>query len=222
MSDMVFLVDVDNTLLDNDRVRVELERTVADIIGPSRMSQFFDLYEQVREEMEFVNFPETLERFSRVCDDVGCIGGLSHTLYSFQFAECVYPDALVALEHLRSLGRPVILSDGDQLFQRHKIRTAGLEAAVDGRVLVYVHKEQETDDIRERYPARHYVMLDDKPRIHAALKPILGGMITTVQVRQGKYALEPDREYRPEPDLTIETIGDAVGLTTEQLMAAAG
>ena len=137
MSEMVFLVDVDNTLLDNDLVRVELERTVADVIGPSRMSQFFDLYEQVREEMEFVNFPETLERFSRVCDDVGCIGGLSHALYTFQFAECVYPDALDALRHLRSIGLPVILSDGDQLFQRYKIRTAGFEAAVDGRVLVY-------------------------------------------------------------------------------------
>ncbi len=222
MNDMVFLVDVDNTLLDNDRVKVELERTIADVIGPARMLQFFDLYEQVREEMEFVNFPETLERFSRVCDDVGCIGGLSHALYAFQFAECVYPDALNALEHLSSLGRPVILSDGDQLFQRYKIRAAGLEDAVDGRVLVYVHKEQETDDIRARYPAQHYVMLDDKPRIHAALKPILGEMITTVQVRQGKYAMDPDREYRPVPDLIIESIGDAVGLTTGQLLAAAG
>ena len=222
MSDMVFLVDVDNTLLDNDRVKVELERTVENVVGPARMSQFFDLYEQVREEMEFVNFPETLERFSRICDDVGCIGGLSHALYNFKFGECVYPNALDALEHLSSIGRPVILSDGDQLFQRYKIRTAGLEAAVDGRVLVYVHKEQETDDIRARFPARHYVILDDKPRIHAALKPILGGMITTVQVQQGKYALEPHAKYWPEPDLTIESIGDAVGLTTGHLLAAAG
>ena len=217
MHELVFLVDVDNTLLDNDDVRIKLEAAIADTIGPQRMTQFFDLYESVREELDFVNFPVTLERFSRECDDTGCVAFLSHTLYAFPFADCLYPAALDATDHLKLMGLPVILSDGDQLFQRYKIRSAGLEEAVEGNVLIYVHKELETTDIQSRFPARHYVMLDDKPRIHAALKTGLGDLITTVQVRQGKYALDTTIEYKPAPDIVIESIGDVRELTAAQL-----
>lgn len=221
MDDIVFLVDVDNTLLNNDDVRVRLEDAISGIIGPERTALFWDIYEQVRSDFDHVDFPEALQRFGRKCDDAVCLGGLSNLLYNFPFSECVYPAALSAVEHLKSIGRPVILSDGDQLFQRYKIRVAGLEAAVNGHVLVYVHKELETEDIRTRYPAAHYVMLDDKPRIHAALKTRLGDLITTVMVSQGQYAHDTSSHYTPEPDIVLDSIGDVASLTPEQLRAAA-
>ena len=217
MNDLVFLVDVDNTLLDNDEVKVRLESSMADMIGSGRTKQFFEIYELVRDEFDFVNFPVALERFSKVCDDTDCLAYISQSLYGFPFSKCVYPGASEAVAHMKSVGLPVILSDGDQLFQRYKIRSAGLEEAVDGNVLVYVHKELETVDIQERYPAKHYVMIDDKPRIHAALKSDLGDLITTIQVRQGKYALEPSGKYSPAPDIVIESIEDVRELTTAQL-----
>lgn len=216
MNDLVFLVDVDNTLLDNDEVKVRLESMMADMIGSSRMSQFFEIYESVREEFDFVNFPVAIERFGRVCDDTDCIAYVSQALYGFSFSNCVYPGAVAAVDYMKSIGLPVILSDGDQLFQRYKIRAAGLEEAVDGNVLVYVHKEQETSDIRERFPANHYVMIDDKPRIHAALKKTLGDLITTIQVRQGKYARDTTIAYEPVPDIVIDSIEDLCGLTVDQ------
>lgn len=216
MNELVFLVDVDNTLLDNDEVKVRLEASMADMIGNGRTRQFFEIYELVREEYDFVNFPVAIERFSQVCDDTDCLAYVSQSLYGFPFSKCVYPGASDAVAHMKSIGLPVILSDGDQLFQRYKIRSAGLEEAVDGNVLVYVHKELETADIQERYPAKHYVMIDDKPRIHAALKSALGDLITTVQVRQGKYALDKAAEYTPSPDIVIESIEDIRELSESQ------
>ena len=219
--ELVILLDVDNTLLDNDGVRSRLDAEIQEAVGPDRAERFWQLYEQVREELDFVNFPETMERFGRECDDSGCLGPLADALYGFPFAECLYPGAEAAIAHARRLGVPVILTDGDQLFQRHKIRDAGLGAAVEGRVLVYVHKEQETADIRARYPADHYVMVDDKPRIHAAMKEVLGPSVTTVFVRQGKYAVAPTaHEHRP-PDLELASIGDFTTLTAERIRAAA-
>ncbi len=221
MHSPVFLLDVDNTLLDNDQVRTQLEAAVTDAVGPARATRLWEIYEAVREELDFVNFPETLERFSRECDEVACLGRLSSILYGFPFAECLYPGALQAIHHVKSLGLPVILSDGDQLFQRYKIRAAGLETAVDGRVLVYVHKEQSTDDIRKRYPATHYVMVDDKPRIHTAMKAVLGDQVTTVMVCQGKYAADPAQHDYPDPDVTLDSIQDLVQLTAAQLSVSA-
>ena len=128
--ELVILFDVDNTLLDNDGVRSRLEAEIQGAVGPDRAERFWQLYEQVREELDFVNFPETMERFGRECDDSGCLGPLAGVLYGFPFAECLYAGAEAAIAHAKRLGLPVILSDGDQLFQRHKIRDAGLEAAV--------------------------------------------------------------------------------------------
>ena len=217
MRDLVFLLDVDNTLLDNDQVRARLEAAVAEAVGRERAGRFWEIYEAVREELDFVNFPETVERFSAECDEIACLGRLSSILYGFPFAECLYPGALPAIEHVKSLGLPVILSDGDQLFQRYKIRTAGLEAAVEGRVLVYVHKEQRSDEIRRRYPASHYVLVDDKARILEAMKSVLGEVLTTVMVCQGKYAADPASRQYPAADLTLDSIGDLAALTAGQL-----
>ena len=132
MTDLVLLVDVDNTLLDNDKVRAALEAPIAAAVGGVRTTRFWEIYEEVRAELDVVNFPETLERFGRECDDAGCLRSASAVLNGFSFSECLYPGALRAIEHLKTMGRPVILSDGDQLFQRHKIRAAGVEAAVEG------------------------------------------------------------------------------------------
>ena len=220
MTNPVFLVDVDNTLLDNDQVRVELEVAIIGAVGPARASRFWELYEQVRAELDLVNFPETLERFSRECDDLACLAQVSEVLYPFPFADCLYPGALDAIAHLKSLGTAVILSDGDQLFQRHKIRVAGIEAAVDQQVLVYVHKEQEREDIRRRFPANHYVILDDKPRIHAGMKRAFGAEITTVLVNQGSYARAGQGDG-DRADLVIESIGDVPMLQLADLIDAA-
>jgi hypothetical protein len=217
MHELVVLLDVDNTLLDNDRVRSELEAAVAATVGAPRAARFWDLYEAVRDELDHVSFPVALDRFGRECDDPACLGGLSELLYQFPFADCLYPGAIEAVAQLRATALPAILSDGDQLFQRHKIRSAGLEQAVEGRVLVYVHKEDETADIRERYPARHYAVVDDKPRIHAALKARLGDAITTVQVCQGHYARDAASNEHPPADITIDTIADLAALSVAEL-----
>jgi hypothetical protein len=218
MTDLIVLLDVDNTLLDNDLVRTRLERDLVGALGDEHADRFWDIYEQVRAETELVNFPETMERFARECRDNHCLSKVSAALYNFPFGEYLYRDSLKTVQHLSSLATPVILSDGDQLFQRYKIRAAGLEEAVAGNVLVYVHKEQSTQDIQSRFPADHYVIVDDKARIHGAMKAAMGERITTVMVCQGKYAHDPAHHEFPEADITIEGIEGMMAVTLEQLI----
>lgn len=219
MRDLVVLLDVDNTLLDNDLVRARMEHDLADVLGEEHAARFWEIYEQVRAETDVVDFPATVERFGRECPDSACVGEVSAALYGFPFQECLYPDSLRVIQHVASYATPVILSDGDQLFQRYKIRSAGLEKAVAGNVLVYVHKEQSTHDIRKRFPSKHYVMVDDKARIHAAMKEAMGDEITTVMVCQGKYATGPAHDDYPEADITIDSIGGLLELTAERLLS---
>ena len=145
------------------------------------------------------------------------MGKVSAVLYDFPFREFLYPESLAAVRHVASIATPVILSDGDQLFQRHKIKAAGLEEAVSGNVLVYVHKEQEIRDVRRRFPASHYAMVDDKLRIHAAMKAAMGEQLTGVMVCQGKYAHDPAHHDVPEADITIEGIAGLLALGADQL-----
>jgi hypothetical protein len=217
VTDLVVLLDVDNTLLDNDLMRARLEDDLEGVLGREDGTLFWEIYEQVRTETELVNFPETIERFGRRCADAACVGKVSAALHDFPFRDYVYPESLPAIRHVGSFATPVILSDGDQLFQRHKIRVTGLEEAVGGNVLVYVHKEQEIDDIRKRYPAKHYAVVDDKPRILAAMKAAMGPQLTSVMVCQGKYANDPSHHDFPEPDITIEGIGGLLDLNAGQL-----
>lgn len=217
MTDLVVLFDVDNTLLDNDLVRSRLEHALSAVLPEEHAARFWEIYEQVRTETDLVNFPETLERFGRECPSAACVSKASAVLYDFAFRECVYPESMKAVRHVASFATPVILSDGDQLFQRHKIRAAGLEEAVRGNVLVYVHKEQNTDDVQNRFPAQHYVIVDDKARIHAAMKASMGQKVTTVMVCQGKYAHDPAHHDYPEADITIEGIAGLLALTAEQM-----
>lgn len=216
-TDLVVLLDVDNTLLDNDLIRSRLERELSDVLGGEHAGRFWEIYEQVRAETDLVNFPVTIERFGRACADTACVGKVSAVLYEFPFREYLYPESLEAIRHVASFATPVILSDGDQLFQRYKIRAAGLEDAVAGNVLVYIHKEQELENIRRRFPALHYVMVDDKARIHAAMKAEMGGGLTAVMVCQGKYAHDQAHHDFSEADITIEGIGGLLALTAEEL-----
>jgi len=215
--DLVVLLDVDNTLLDNDLIRADLAGQLTRILGPKEADRFWKIYEEVRAETDVVNFPETLERLARECRDTACLGDVSAVLYDFPFSKYVYPHSISAVQHVSAFATPVILSDGDQLFRRHKIRAAGLEDAVSGNVLIYVHKEQNTADMQARFPARHYAVIDDKPRIHAAMKKALGEKITTVMVCQGKYAHDPAHHDFPDADVTMEGIGGLLALNSDQL-----
>ena len=222
MADLVVLLDVDNTLLDNDSLRARLEDGLAEVMGEESAGRFWKKYEEVRLAKDMVDLPETIERFLSDCPGAPDTKRLRAAIYEFPFEDFVYPESFQVLKHISSFAKPVILSDGDQVYQRHKIREAGLEAAVDGDVLVYVHKEQELDDVRARFPARHYAMVDDKMRIHTALKDAMGDLVTTVMVRQGRYARDLPRDSRPDPDLMINSIGDLLKLDAGQLMGRHG
>ncbi|MDA1061900.1 MAG: haloacid dehalogenase-like hydrolase, partial [Chloroflexi bacterium] len=170
MTTGVFLFDVDNTLLDNDSAKVLLDQRIRRAVGEAAAARFWAFYEAVRAELAQVDVPETVQRLGRELDDAAALARLSEAIYGLDFAAQLLPGARASLVRARSLGLTVLLSDGDQRFQRHKIRTAGLEALVEGRVLIYPHKEREAEAIRARFPADHYVLIDDKPGLHAAMK----------------------------------------------------
>lgn len=210
---VVFLLDVDNTLLDNDRViedlRVHLERE----FGAASSDRYWAIFEEQRTELGYADYLGALQRYrseemSRAMNDPRLLR-MSSFLVDYPFADRLYPGALDVIAHLRAWGLTVILSDGDVVFQPRKIQRSGLWEAVEGRVLIYIHKEQMLDDVQRRYPARHYVMVDDKLRILAAMKKTLQERLTTVFPRQGHYALDPhELSSYPPADLAIERIGD--------------
>lgn len=214
--DVVFLLDVDNTLLDNDRVQDDLRSHLEREFGAASRDRYWAILETLRAKMGYVDYLGALQRYR-----LGEVGGsindprlllMSAFLVDYPFADRLYPGALNVIEHLRAWGLTVILSDGDVVFQPRKVQRSGLWEAVEGRVLIYVHKEQMLNDLEQRYPARRYVMVDDKLRILAAMKNILAGRLTTVFPRQGHYALDPHNiSAYPPADLTIERIGDLLG-----------
>jgi FMN phosphatase YigB (HAD superfamily) len=205
----VFLLDVDNTLLDNDSVTADLKKHLIDSFGDQRARRYWELFEQLRGELGYADYLGALQRY-RVENprDTGLLEA-SLFLLHYPFANRIYPGALDAIHDLERRGRVAILSDGDVVFQPRKIERSGLWGAVDGNVLIYIHKEQMLDDVERRYPAERYVMVDDKIRILTAMKKIWGDRLTTVFVRQGHYALDARSVagYRPA-DVTLEQIGD--------------
>jgi FMN phosphatase YigB (HAD superfamily) len=213
--DVVFLLDVDNTLLDNDQVICDLRAHLESEFGAACSDRYWEIFEALRTELGYADYLGALQRYRR--GELGCATNdpllllMSSFLVDYPFADRVYPGAFDAIAHLRTQGLTVILSDGDVVFQPRKIQRSGLWDAVDGRVLVYIHKEEMLNDIQQRYPAHHYVMVDDKLRILSAMKKILGKRLSTVFPRQGHYALDPHNisTYLPA-DLTIEHIGDLV------------
>jgi FMN phosphatase YigB (HAD superfamily) len=211
--DTVFLLDCDNTLLDNDRVIADLRAHLANGFGAESAEQYWAIFEALRTELGYADYLGALQRY-RCAGAGGAMNDpqllrMSSFLVDYPFADRVYPGALDVIARLRRWGKTVILSDGDVVFQPRKIQRSGLWDAVDGRVLIYIHKEQMLDDLERRHPASHYVMVDDKLRILAAMKKILRERLTTVFPRQGHYALDARNfsTYAPA-DLAIERIGD--------------
>jgi FMN phosphatase YigB (HAD superfamily) len=213
---ILVIFDVDNTLLDTDLVVEMLRSQMAEEVGKPHADRFWTLYEQVRESGDAVNVPETLERFALECADLPAVNRMSEIIYGFDFSGCVFPGAFPAIDHAWALGGAAILSDGDQLWQRHKIVAAGLDAAVHGQVMVQKHKELEVERATGRSAARHYVVLDDKLRLLAAMKRRLGPVLTTVHVCQGKYADAQSAGDLPA-DISIASIADFPALDAGQL-----
>lgn len=211
--ELVFLIDVDNTLLDNDRIQEDLRSHLSRTFGSAGRDRYWQLFEALFAEQGYADYLGAVQRF-RLEDPADPRRlGLASFLLDYPFAERLYPAALAALEHLSRQGLTVILSDGDAVLQPRKVQRAGLAAAVQGRVLIYVHKEDMLDDLERRFPARHYVLIDDKLRILSAAKHVLGDRLTTVFPRQGHFAVDPQiLAAYPPADLAVATIGALLDL----------
>jgi FMN phosphatase YigB (HAD superfamily) len=215
IDEVVFLVDVDNTLLDNDHFLVDLRQRLEQSFGAAQAERYWQIFNARRRETGLADYLGTLQSFRAGIDDLPQLLQMSDFFLDYPFSALLFPEALAAITHLGARGKTVLLSDGDLVFQPRKIRRSGLWDAVSGRVLIYVHKEKVLDDVQQRYPAAHYVVVDDKPNLLAAMKRVLGRKLTTVFIRQGQYALAPDADgYEPSPDRVIERIGDLIDLTS--------
>jgi len=220
--EVLFLFDVDNTLLDNDRVQDDLRNHLEREFGAETRDRYWAIFEEMRVEFGYTHYLGALQRYrlEDLCDPRLLL--MSSFLVDYPFANRLYPASLEALEHVRAWGPTVILSDGDVVFQPRKVQRSGLWEAVKGRVLIYIHKEQMLDDVEARYPASRYVMVDDKLRILTAMKKIWGHRLTTVWPRQGHYALDRKNIATfPSADITIERIGDLVNYDLTALLGSA-
>ena len=212
-ADVVFLVDCDNTVLDNDSIEQDLREHLARELGAGRRDGYWAVLEELRGELGYADFLGALQRYRLMDPSEPRLLLLSSYLVDYPFASRLYPGALEVLRHLRTFGPTVMLSDGDAVFQPRKIERSGLWDAVEGRVLIYVHKEEMLDQVAARYPARHYVMVDDKLRILAATKRVWGSRVTTVFPRQGHYAHDPALlAAYPPADVSVGRIGELLGI----------
>lgn len=217
---VVFLFDVDNTLLDNDRIALDLKNHLEREVGRERQERYWTIFEELRGKVGYADYLGALQLYRENYPRDPHLLTVSHFFLEYPFANRLFPNSLDAVEHARKFGKPVILSDGDVVFQPLKVWRSGLHEAFDGDVLIYVHKETELADVEQRYPADHYVLIDDKIRILTAVKKIWGGRVTTVFPRQGHYALdEALLSSCPAPDCTIERIGDLMDLDFSDRLA---
>lgn len=220
MPTLVFLIDVDNTLIDNDQVKRDLDEHLKVELGDSLTARFWELYEQARQESGVVDIPLSLKHLREQIplselDEQTYLHVLS-IFDNYPFFNALYPYALETLHYLRTLGLTVIVSDGDSYFQAEKIFRSALAEAVEGRVLIYTHKQEHLQEILNRYPADHYVMIDDKPDILADSKEIIGKRLTTVFVQQGHYASQKPPDFTP--DISVLHIGDLRNYSAEQFL----
>jgi FMN phosphatase YigB (HAD superfamily) len=208
---VVFLFDVDNTLIDNDRVQADLREHLEQTYGVAARDRYWEILEKLRDDLGYVDYLGALERFRIETIHRPDVLRMSSWLVDYPFADRLYPGALEAVKHVQQWGTAVILSDGDAVFQPRKVERSGLWRAFDNRILIYVHKEQELNDVERFYPADHYVLIDDKLRILAAVKKIWGERVTTVFAQQGHYAHDPKilGEF-PPADIDLARIGDLV------------
>lgn len=210
---VVFLLDVDNTLLDNDCVQDDLRDHLKREFGEASSERYWEMFEQLRDELGYADYLGALQRYRVQQEDAGTHDPrlllMSSFLVDYPFAQRLYPQALEVIAHLRRFGETVILSDGDVVFQPRKVQRSGLWHAVEGRVLIYIHKERSLGDMQRRFPAAHYLIVDDKLRILAAMKQVLRERLTTVFARQGHYAVDArNRAAYPPADLSVDRIGD--------------
>jgi len=220
MSEVVFLLDVDNTLLDNDSVAADLRKHLTEAFGEEREERYWAFFEELRSELGYADYLGALQRFRLAYPHETGLIQMSTWLIDYPFPERLYPGSLEVIAHLGQMGQPVILTDGDVVFQPRKIARSGIHAAVEGHVLLYVHKEEELDEVERRYPAEHYVLVDDKLRILSAVKEAWGERVTTVFPRQGHYALDPEVLSRyPPADISVDRIGDLMSLSLNDFRA---
>jgi FMN phosphatase YigB (HAD superfamily) len=217
----VFLLDVDNTLLDNDRFAADLSAHLTREFGQAECDRYWAIYEQLRDSVGYADYLGAAQHFRLENDTRPGMFTLSYWLLGYPFEQWVYSRALETIDQLNQLGRAVILSDGDIVFQPHKIERAGIRGAVRGEVLIFVHKELALDAMQERYPASRYVMVDDKPNLLAKMKRKLGDRLVTVFVRQGHYAAQANlAELQPAPDHIIDAIDELPALAAELVRTA--
>jgi FMN phosphatase YigB (HAD superfamily) len=213
MRNLVVLFDVDNTLLDNDRVAADLRNHLEKEVGHARQEQYWNIFEELRAEVGYADYLGALQLYRAKYPRDHHLLTVSHFLLEYPFANRLFPNSLDAVEYAKRFGRVAILSDGDVVFQPRKVWRSGLYEAFNGSIMIYVHKEFELDDVERRFPADHYVLIDDKIRILTAVKQIWGTRVTTILPRQGHYAVDPKLIASfPPPDMMIERIGDLVHL----------
>jgi FMN phosphatase YigB (HAD superfamily) len=219
--DTLFLFDVDNTLLNNDAVQDDLGEHLESEFGRPARERYWAIFETLRSELGYADYLGALQRYRLEDPDDPQLLRMSGFLIDYPFESRLYPGALRAIAHCRRVGPTAILSDGDVVFQPRKVTRSGLWDAVEGRVMIYLHKEQMLEAVERRYPARHYVMVDDKLRLLAAMKKIWGARLTTIFVRQGHYALDlASISSYPAADLTVEKIGELSTLNVSHLPGA--
>ncbi|HXE79055.1 MAG TPA: HAD family hydrolase [Rhodanobacter sp.] len=217
----VFLVDVDNTLFDNDRFAADLGACLQDELGAGGRDRYWQIYEALRDEVGYADYFGALQRLRIELEAEPAILQLGEWILAYDYAGNLYPQALEAVAHLQALGTTAILSDGDAVLQPHKIRRSGLWEALHGEVMVFVHKQDMLAAVQARYPASHYVMVDDKAQVLAQMKQRMGARLTTVFVRQGHYAQQAGPDIKPAPDLQVERIGDIRGFAPDDFGRAA-
>jgi FMN phosphatase YigB (HAD superfamily) len=222
-SRIVYLLDVDNTLLDSDRVVADLMRHLDQTVGHESEQQYWRIFDRLRVELGYADYLGALQSYRAAHPHDLNILKVSSFLNNYPFANRLFPNSLDVIDRLNAWGPTVILTDGDVVFQPRKIECSGLQEAVDGRVLIYVHKELELDDVERRFPSDHYVIVDDKLRLLAAVKSMWGNRVTTVFPRQGHYAHDPEilRSY-PAADITVERIGDLLDVDLSPAALIAG
>lgn len=216
---VVFLLDVDNTLLNNDGVVEDLRTHLEQQFGAAARDRYFAIFEDLRQELGYADYLGALQRYRVENPHEPRLVLMSSFLVNYPFERQVYPRALAVIARLNGWGPAVILSDGDVVFQPRKVERSGIGAAVESRVLIFIHKEKELDFVRQVYPAEHYVLVDDKVRILTAVKKAWGNAVTTVFPRQGHYALDPQEVAKyPPPDVTVESIGDLLKYELSHLL----
>jgi FMN phosphatase YigB (HAD superfamily) len=218
----VFLFDVDNTLLDHDKVSADLKRHLQTEVGNEKAQRYWEIFEDIRSEIGYADYLGALQRYRIEHPRDPHLLQVSYFLLSYPFANRLFPGSIDAVKHVNQWGPTVILSDGDVVFQPRKVARSGLFEVFDGRVLIYVHKEMEMEDVERRFPADHYVMVDDKVRILTAMKEVWRHRLTTVFVKQGHYAHDPKHlAGYPPADLSLERVGDLVNFDFSTLVTAA-